>query len=87
VRTYLIKIFTKHLQTKFNINSDKEINDVKDLHNPIIDYLGKNDIEWEPNSLKFSGTAKGGGYYITYEEVADGKRQDVTLRKEDTTRI
>ena len=27
---YLVKIFTKHLQTKFEIESDKEINDAND---------------------------------------------------------
>ena len=55
------------------------------VHKEIIDYLGKNAIEWEPNPLKFSGTANGSGFYITYEEVNDGTKHDVTLRQEVTT--
>jgi hypothetical protein len=42
------------------------------VHKEIIDFLGKNSIKWEPNSLKFSGTANGGEFYITYEEVKNG---------------
>ena len=87
MRTYLIKIFTKHLQTKFYIDSENEINDVKELNKPIIDNLGKSDIEWEPNPLKFSGTATGAGFYITYEEVNDGTKHNVTLRQENTTGV
>ena len=82
MRTYLIKIFTKHLQTKFYVDSDTEINDVKELNKPIIDNLGKNDIEWEPNPLKFTG-----GFYITYEEVERGTKHNVTLRQENTTGV
>ena len=59
--------------------SDHEITDIQDIHQYVIDNLGKNGIEWEPNRLKFTG-----GFYITYEEVNDGKQHDVTLRKEDT---
>jgi len=44
---YLVKIFTKYLQTKFETESQTEINDVEGLHKPIIDFLGKNDIKWE----------------------------------------
>jgi hypothetical protein len=44
---YLIKIFTKHLQTQFEIESDKEINNADELNKPIIDFLGKSDIKWE----------------------------------------
>ena len=84
---YLIKIFTRELQTQFNIESEKEINTTEELHPPIIDFLGKNAIHWEPNPLKFSGTATGAGFYITYEEVNDGTKHDVTLRQEDTTRV
>ena len=79
MKKYLIKIYTKHLQTKFFIYPDHEITDIQDIHKYIIDNLGKNGIEWEPNRLKFTG-----GFYITYEEVNDGKQHDVTLRKEDT---
>jgi hypothetical protein len=46
---YLVKIFTKHLQTKFEIESDKEINDADELNPHIIDFLGKSDIKWEKN--------------------------------------
>ena len=86
-KTYLIKIFTKELQTKFNIESDKDIDTVEEVHKPIIDFLGKNDIHWEPNPLKFSGTAAGGGFYITYEEVNDGSRQHGVVRSETEARI
>jgi hypothetical protein len=85
--TYLIKIFIKELQTKFYIETDSSMITMAQVHKEIIDYLGKNVIEWEPNPLKFSGTANGSGFYITYEEVENGKRQNVTLRKEDTTRV
>ena len=86
-KTYLIKIFTKELQTQFNIESEKEINDAEELHKPIIDFLGKNAIHWEPNPLKFAGTATGAGFYITYEEVNNGSRQHGVVRKETETRV
>jgi hypothetical protein len=44
---YVVKIFTKYIQTKFEIESDKEINDADELNKPIIDFLGKSDIKWE----------------------------------------
>ena len=53
---YLVKIFTKHLQTKFEIESDKEINDANELNPHIIDFLGKSDIKWERNDLQFTST-------------------------------
>jgi hypothetical protein len=68
MKEYVIKIFTKELQTNFNIQS--------------IDYLGKNDIEWEPNLLKYNA-----GFYITYEEVDNGGRQNVTVLEETKTRV
>ena len=46
---YLVKIFTKYLQTQFELESDIEINTVDELHKPIIDFLGKSDIKWEQN--------------------------------------
>ena len=48
---YLIKIFTKYLQTQFELESDIEINTVDELNKPIIDFLGKSDINWEQNDL------------------------------------
>ena len=69
---YLVKIFTKHLQTKFEIESDKEINNADELNKPIIDFLGKSDIKWEKNDLQFTST--GNDFYITYEEVVDDTR-------------
>jgi hypothetical protein len=86
-KTYHIKIFTKELQTKFNIESNTDIDTVEELHKPIIDFLGKNDIDWEPNPLKFSGTATGAGFYITYEEVNNGSRQHGVVREEAQARI
>ena len=82
--TYLFKIFTKELQTKFYKKTDSSMLTIGQVHKEIIDYLGKNDIELEPNPLKFSGTATGAGFYITYEEVNDGTKHNVTLRQEDT---
>jgi hypothetical protein len=52
-KKYLIKIFTKYLQTKFEIESDKEINDVNELNPHIIDFIGKSDIQWEENDLQY----------------------------------
>ena len=46
-KKYLVKIFTKYLQTKFEIESDKEINNTDELSKPIIDFIGKSDIQWE----------------------------------------
>ena len=82
---YLIKIFTKHLQTKFEIESDKEINDAKELNPHIIDFLGKSDIKWERNDLQFTST--GNDFYITYEEVTNGSGQHGIVRKETETRV
>ena len=87
MKKYLVKIFTKELQTKFYIETDSSMITLKQVHKEIIDSLGKNDIEWEPNPLKFSGNTKRGGFYITYEEVNHGTKHDVTLRQEDTTRV
>jgi len=87
-KKYLTKIFTRELQTQFNVESEKEINDVEDLHPLIIDFLGKNAIHWEPNPLKFAGTSTGAGFYITYEEVNYGiQGQHGVVRKEDIVRI
>ncbi len=82
---YLIKIFTKSLQTKFEIEVEKEINTVEELHPHIIDFLGKSAIDWEQNDLKYSSTSN--DFYITYEEVTDGSRQHGTVRQETETRI
>ena len=82
---YLIKIFTKSLQTKFEIESDKEINTVNELNPLIIDFLGKSAIDWEQNDLQYSSTVN--DFYITYEEVTDGSRQHGTVRQETETRI
>ena len=82
---YLIKIFTKYLQTKFEIERDKEINAIEELHSHIIDFLGKSDIDWEKNDLQYSSTAN--DFYITYEEVKNGSGQHDIVREETETRI
>jgi hypothetical protein len=82
---YLIKIFTKYLQTKFEIESDKAINTVEELHPHIIDFLGKSDIDWEENDLQYTGTVN--DFYITYEEVYNGSGQHGTVRQETQTRV
>ena len=82
---YLVKIFTKYLETKFEIESQTEINDIDELNKPIIDFLGKNDITWEKNDLQYHGT--GNDFYITYEEVQNGSGQHGIVRKETETRI
>jgi hypothetical protein len=82
---YLIKIFTKSLQTQFKIEIEKEINTVEELHPHIIDFLGKSAISWEKNDLQYSSTTN--DFYITYEEVTDGSRQHGTVRQETETRI
>ena len=82
---YIIKIFTKYLQTKFEIESDKEINSVDELNKPIIDFLGKSDIKWEENDLQYTSTVN--DFYITYEEVTNGSGQHGIVREETETRI
>ena len=82
---YLIKIFTKYLQTSFEIESEKEINNADELNKPIIDFLGKSDIKWEKNDLQYTSTSN--GFYITYEEVQNGSGQHGIVRKETETRI
>jgi len=82
---YLIKIFTKKLQTQFEIESDKEINNADELNKPIIDFLGKSDINWEVNDLEYHSTTS--DFYITYEEVTNGSGQHGIVRQETETRI
>ena len=82
---YLVQIFTKYLQTKFEIESDKEINNTDELNPHIIDFLGKSDIKWEKNDLQYTSTVN--DFYITYEEVQNGSGQHGTVRKETETRI
>ena len=82
---YLIKIFTKYLQTSFEIESEKEINNADELNKPIIDFLGKSDIKWEKNDMQYTSTSN--DFYITYEEVTNGSGQHGTVRKETETRI
>ena len=82
---YLVKIFTKHLQTQFQLESDIEINTVDELHKPIIDFLGKSDIKWEQNDLQYTST--GNDFYITYEEVNNGSGQHGIVREETEARI
>ena len=81
---YLVKIFTKHLQTKFEIESDKEINDANELNPHIIDFLGKSDIKWEYIGAKVFASDK---YRITYEEVTNGSGQHGIVREETETRV
>jgi hypothetical protein len=82
---YLVKIFTKYLQTQFELESDREINTVEELHKPIIDFLGKSDIKWEQNDLQYSSTVN--DFYITYEEVNNGSGQHGIVCQETETRI
>ena len=82
---YLVKIFTKYLQTSFEIESEKEINNTEELNKPIIDFLGKSDIKWEQNDMQYTSTAN--DFYITYEEVTNGSGQHGTVRKETETRV
>jgi hypothetical protein len=82
---YLIKIFTKKLQTEFEIESYKEINNADELNKPIIDFLGKSDIKWEQNDLQYHGA--GNDFYITYEEVTNGSGQHGIVREETEARI
>jgi hypothetical protein len=81
---YLIKIFTKDVQTKFELETDSSMITMGQVHKEIIDYIGKNDIEWEPNNLHYNGKSK---FYITYEEVKDGPRQDGVVRQEAEARV
>ena len=84
-KKYLVKIFTKYLQTKFEIESDKEINDTDELNPHIIDFIGKSDIQWEENDLQYTSTVN--DFYITYEEVNNGSGQHDTVRQETETRV
>ena len=81
---YKIQIFTKTLQTKFVLETDSSMITMDQVHQEIIDYLGKNAIEWDPNPLKYNGK---NGFYITYEEVNDGSRQHGVVREEDPLRV
>jgi len=81
---YLIKIFTKEFQTKFELETDSSMITIGQVHKEIIDYLGKNDIKWEPNKLKYNGKSL---FYITYEEVNDGSRQHGVVREETEARV
>ena len=82
---YLVKIFTKYLHTKFEIESDKEINTTDELNPLIIDFIGKSDINWEQNDLQYTSTVN--DFYITYEEVTNGSGQHGIVRKETETRV
>lgn len=81
---YLIKIFTKNLQTKFEIETSSSMITMAQVHKEIIDNLGKKDIKWEPNPLKYNGK---NGFYITYEEVYNGSGQHGVVREEAQTRV
>lgn len=81
---YIIQIFTKEWQTKFTIETDSSMLTTGQVHKEIIDYLGKNDIKWTPNKLKYTGTSK---FYITYEEVKNGSGQHGVVREETEARI
>ena len=85
MRKYLVQIFTKYLQTSFEIESNKDINTVEELHPHIIDFLGKSDIKWEENDLQYTSTVN--DFYITYEEVNNGSGQHDIVRQEIETRI
>ena len=81
---YLIKIFTKEWQTKFELETESSMITTQQVHKEIIDYLGKNSINWEPNKLKYNGISK---FYITYEEVKNGSGQHGVVRQETEARI
>jgi len=81
---YLIKIFTKEWQTKFELETESSMITTAQVHKEIIDYLGKNSINWEPNQLKYNGVSK---FYITYEEVKNGSGQHGVVRSETEARI
>ena len=81
---YKIKIFTEHWQTEFELETESSMITTQQVHKEIIDYLGKNDIKWEPNKLKYNGTNK---FYITYEEVKNGSGQHGVVREETQARI
>jgi len=83
---YLVKIFTQHLQTEFEIESETEINNPDELHKPIIDFLGKYDIKWERNEFR-SISIDRNDFHITYEEVTNGSGQHGIVRKETETRV
>ena len=85
MRKYLVQIFTKYLQTKFEIESHKDINTTEELHPHIIDFLGKSDIKWEQNDLQYTSTMN--DFYITYEEVTNGSGQHGIVREETEARI
>lgn len=81
---YRIQIFTKPYQTSFILETDSSMITMPQVHKEIIDYLGKNTIKWEPNKLNYNGKSE---FYITYEEVDDGKRQHGVVREEDSLRV
>ena len=81
---YKIQIFTKEWQTKFELETESSMITIQQVHKEIIDYLGKNSINWEPNKLKYNGTNK---FYITYEEVKNGSGQHGVVREETQARI
>ena len=85
MRKYLVQIFTKYLQTKFEIESNTDINTVEELHPHIIDFLGKSNIKWEENDLQYTSTVN--DFYITYEEVNNGSAKDGVVREENTVRV
>ena len=85
MRKYLVQIFTKYLQTSFEIESNKDINKIEELHPHIIDFLGKSDIKWEENDLQYTSTVN--DFYITYEEVNNGSTKDGVVREENTVRV
>ena len=85
MKKYLIQIFTKYLQTKFEIESHKDVNKIEELHPHIIDFLGKSDIKWEQNDLQYTSTVN--DFYITYEEVNNGSAKDGVVREENTVRV
>ena len=81
---YIIQIFTKEWQTKFTLETDSSMLTTGQVHKEIIDYLGKNDIKWTPNKLRYNGNSK---FYITYEEVKYGSGQHGVVREETQARI
>ena len=79
MKNFLVNIYAYKHHGKFKVLSE---DDPESLENAILDKLGKNDIEWEPNLLRYNA-----GFHITYEEVEDGRRQNVTVLEETKTRV
>ena len=71
MKKYFVRIYYKDRRIEFFIDSEP-INDNKTLHEKILDYMGKNDMQVIKHGNNFPGNKW--EYYLTYEEVVDGSR-------------